>query len=157
MLRLVTAPQLTPLLAHLADGMARAPLPPREDEVIVVQSQGMRRWITLQLADRFGCAGAMDLPFPTTFVRDLARRVLGERGARDEHDPFARDVLTWRLDAALETVRRSTDPIFAPLRTYLARADERTRFGLAAQVAARFDDYQMFRPDILARWEGGDD
>ncbi|MCC6928088.1 MAG: exodeoxyribonuclease V subunit gamma [Gemmatimonadaceae bacterium] len=157
MLRLVTAPHLTPLLDDLADEMARSPLPPREDEVIVVQSQGMRRWVTLQLADRFGCAGGVELPFPTTFVRDLARTVLGEHGGRDQHDPFARDVLTWRIDALLDRVRTSAAPAFAPLRTYLAGADQRTRFGLAAQVAARFDDYQMFRSDILARWDAGDD
>lgn len=156
-LRLVTAPHLAPLLRHLADEMARAPLPPREAEVVVVQSQGMRRWITLQLADRFGCAGSLDLPFPTTYVRDLARAVLGESGARDPYDPFSRDVLAWRLDALLDEVRASGEPAFAPLRTYLAGADARTRFGLAAQVAARFDDYQLFRADVLARWEAGDD
>ena len=157
MLRLVTAPHLNPLLNDLANGMARSPLAPREDEVIVVQSQGMRRWITLQLADRFGCAGGMELPFPATFVRELARTVLAEHGGRDAHDPFARDVLTWRLDAALDEVRTHPSPDFAPLRTYLASADQRTRFGFAAQVAARLDDYQMFRSDILVRWEAGDD
>lgn len=155
-LRLVIAPHLAPLLGHLADALARAPLPPRESEVIVVQSQGMRRWVTLQLADRFGCAGSLELPFPTTCVRELARTILGEHGGRDQHEPFSRDALTWRLDAMLDDVRASGDPAFAPLRTYLAAADARTRFGLAAQVAARFDDYQLFRADVLARWEAGD-
>lgn len=156
-LHLLTAPHLSPLLEHLAGTLTQAPLAPRDSEVIVVQSQGMRRWLTLQLADRFGCAGSLDLPFPATFVRELARTILGEHGGRDQHDPFSRDVLGWRLDALLDEVRASADPVFAPLRTYLAGADQRTRFGLAAQVAARFDDYQMFRADILARWEGGDD
>ncbi len=156
-LHLLTAPHLAPLLEHLAGTLAQAPLAPRESEVIVVQSQGMRRWLTLQLADRFGCAGSLELPFPATFVRELARTILGEHGGRDQHDPFSRDVLGWRLDALLDEVRASADPVFAPLRSYLAGADQRTRFGLAAQTAARFDDYQMFRADILARWEAGDD
>ncbi|HEX4935077.1 MAG TPA: exodeoxyribonuclease V subunit gamma, partial [Gemmatimonadaceae bacterium] len=154
---LITAPHLAPLLEHLAAGLAQSPLPPREDEVIVVQSQGMRRWITLQLADRFGCAAGVELAFPSTLVRTLSRTMLGEHGGRDEHEPFSRDALTWRLDALLDDVRASGDPAFAPLRTYLTGADARTRFGLAAQVAARFDDYQLFRADILSRWEEGDD
>ncbi|MBK6458841.1 MAG: exodeoxyribonuclease V subunit gamma [Gemmatimonadetes bacterium] len=155
-LSLLTAPRLTPLLEHLAGGLARAPLPPREEEVIVVQSQGMRRWLTLQLADRFGCAGSLTMPFPATFVRELSRSILGEHAGRDQQDPFSRDALTWRIDAMLDALPAG-DETFAPLRTYLARADDRTRFGLAAQVAARFDDYQMFRADILDRWEAGDD
>lgn len=155
-LHLLTAPHLAPLLEHLAGGLTRAPLPPREEEVIVVQSQGMRRWLTLQLADRFGCAGSLELPFPATFVRELSRVLLGEHGSRDQHDAFSRDALTWRLDAMLDALPPN-DATFAPLRTYLARADDRTRFGLAAQVAARFDDYQMFRADVLDGWEAGND
>ncbi len=156
-LHLVTTPHLAPLLDRLAGEMARAPLPPREAEVAVVQSQGMRRWVTLQLADRFGCAASLELPFPTTYVRELARRVLGEHGGHDELDPFSRDALTWRLDAFLAEVREDAAPAFAPLRTYLAGADARTRFGLAAQLAARLDDYQLFRADLLAAWEAGED
>lgn len=155
-LHLLLAPHLPPLLDHFAESLARSPLPPRDEEVIVVQSQGMRRWLTLQLADRFGCAGSMVLPFPASFVKDLEGRLATERSARAEGDPFSREVLRWRIDAILRALPPG-DPVFQPLHTYLARADDRGRFGLASQVAARFDDYQMFRADVLARWESGEE
>lgn len=161
-LQLFLAPQLPPLLDHLAETLARTPLPPREDEIIVVQSQGMRRWLTLQLADRFGCAGSLALPVPATFVRDLGQRLAQERSGRDEHDAFSRDALAWRIDALLRALPEHDDA-YAPLRTYLkggdgrGAIDERARFGLATQIAARLDDYQMFRADILHEWESGRD
>lgn len=160
-LRLFTAPQLSPLFDHFAEQLARNPLPPRDDEIIVVQSQGMRRWLTLQVADRFGCAGSLQMPFPATFVRELGQRLTRERAGRDESDPFSRDVLAWRVDALLRALPEG-DEAFAPLRSYLRGSDdrgvdERARFGLAAQIAARLDDYQMFRADILGEWESGRD
>lgn len=136
--------------------MRRAPLPPRELEVIVVQSQGMRRWLTLELADVFGCAGSLSLPFPAHFVRDISQRLAPDRFQRDEGDPYTREALAWRIDALLQALPADMD-IYRPLRTYLAGNDARTRFGLAAQIAGRFDDYQMYRADLLEAWEAGHD
>lgn len=150
-----TASQLSPLLAHLAEQLRSAPLPPRESEIIVVQSQGMRRWVTLQLADRFGCAGSMLLPFPTAFVRDVEQRLSPDRSARNETDSFTRELLAWRLDAMLRALPEQ--PVFDPLHRYLRGTDDRARFGLASQIAARFDDYQLFRADLLRDWESGRD
>lgn len=153
-LHLITAPHLPPLLAHLAGTLRRDPLPPRELETIIVQSQGMRRWITLQLADTFGCAGSLLLPFPASFVRDLGKRIADDRTAREEQDLFSREAMAWRLDALLRALPPG-DETFDPLRRYLTDADERRRFGLAAQLGSRFDDYQMFRADVLQDWENG--
>jgi len=155
-LLLRTSPHLTPLLDALASELRRAPLPPREMETIVVQSQGMRRWLTLQLADAFGCAASLSLPFPASFVRELGARITGDRLGRDERDPFSREALVWRIDALLRALPPG-DAIFQPLTRYLRDGDERRRFGLATQVAARFDDYQMFRADVLDAWERGED
>ena len=155
-LQLFISPDLARLLEHLAETLRRAPLPPREHDIIVVQSQGMRRWLTLQLADAFGCIGSLSLPFPAAFVRELGGRLSLEPAARDEPDLFSRDVLVWRIDALLRALVAG-DARFEALGSYLAAADERAGFGLASQIAARFDDYQMFRADILGQWEAGVD
>ena len=146
------APRLGVLRDHLLARLRAAPLPPRDTEVIVVQSQGMRQWLTLAMADALGCAGSVELPFPARFVRSLAAAV-----GMSEHDAdsFSREALTWRVDALLREVDLG-DPCYAAVSRYLSSGDDRMRFGLAAQVAARFDDYQLFRHDLLEAWERGE-
>lgn len=146
------APRLGVLRDHLLARLRAVPLPPRDTEVIVVQSQGMRQWLTLAMADALGCAGSVELPFPARFVRSLAAAV-----GMSEHDvdPFSREALTWRVDALLREVDLG-DPRYAAVSRYLSGGDDRMRFGLAAQVAARFDDYQLFRHDLLEAWERGE-
>ena len=63
------APRLGVLRDHLVARLQAAPLPPRDTEIIVVQSQGMRQWLTLAMADALGCAGSLALPFPARFGR----------------------------------------------------------------------------------------
>ncbi len=146
------APRLGVLRDHLVARLQAAPLPPRDSEIIVVQSQGMRQWLTLALADALGCAGSVELPFPARFVQTLAA-ALGM--PENEVDAFSRETMTWRLDALLRGID-PRDPRYAALSRYLEHGDDRMRFGLAARVAARFDDYQLFRHDLLEAWERGE-
>ena len=152
-IQLRTASRLMPLLGHLAAEMRRAPLPPREHEMVVVQSQGMRRWVTLALADTHGCAGSLALPFPARCMHDLAARLCDHATARHERDPFSRDAMAWRVDELLRAI--GDEPVHAPLRNYLIGSDDRARFGLATQIAGRLDDYQLYRADLLRDWEAG--
>lgn len=149
--RAVLAPTLTPLRDHFLERVAAAPLPPLETEIIFVQSLGMRHWLTLQLANRFGCAGSVAMPFPRDLLTQAARWAKVDLPG---HRHFSREALTWRLESLLRTLDTS-DPVFAPLATYLRDGDPRMRSGLAIRVAGRFDDYQLFRPDLVATWDTG--
>lgn len=146
------APRLGVLRDHLIARLQAAPLPPRDSETIVVQSQGMRQWLTLAMADALGCAGSVSLPFPARFVHSLAAS-LGMPGP--DNDPFSREAMTWRVDALLRQVDLH-GPRYEALSRYLGDGDDRMRFGLATQVAGRFDDYQLFRPELLEAWERGE-
>lgn len=143
------APTLEPLAAQLVDRLASEPLPPREREVVVVQSQGMRKWLTLRIADRLGCAGSLRLPFPRGLL-DLAASWAGVPSHGGER--FTRQVLAWRIERLLATLDPA-ESVFAPLARYLTDADDRRRRGLAVRLAGRFDDYLLFRADLLAAWE----
>ncbi len=88
-LQVFISAQLTPLREQFVQRLRDGPLPPREQETIVVQSQGIRRWLTLQLADALGCAGSLELPFPAHFSHDIANRVVGGRRVDRENDPFS--------------------------------------------------------------------
>ena len=146
------------LLARMEQDLAVAPLPPFEDECIVVQSLGMDRWVRQQFARRQGCAASLTMPFPAAFCRRLAatlqrdpRFATGDGVSIDAR--FEEQALNWRVFALLGDPQFLANPVHAPLRDFLAGASEAKRFGLARRIAGRFDEYRLYRPDLLVAWE----
>lgn len=155
-----TSNRLEHLLEAWAERLREAPLPPFGREVVVVQSQGMRRWLTLELARRQGIAAGLWMPFPRELARGLAEavldgRLLYERGGL-ELDPWGREVLLWRLfDLLGAAAAEPGGPLRAPAAYLAGDADGRKRYQLASRLAALFDDYQLFRGDWLETFEAG--
>lgn len=138
---------LEAVVDDLARRSAGEPLPPHEREVLVVQSRGLARWLTLELATRLGCAAHADLPFPQHLISQL----LTAHGlAEDDAEPWSRDELVWRLDDCLAQGDLPTAPAH-----YLADGDARKRHQLADRLADRFDAYQVHRPELVAAWRDG--
>ena len=59
-----------------------------------VPSQGIGRWLTLELARKQGIAMQLDVQLPSAFVWDLSRQVLGQL---PEQSAFSPGTLSWRL------------------------------------------------------------
>ena len=113
----------------------------------------MRRWLSLALATHHGVCAGMAMPFPQTFVHSLAAS-LGDGTAPASHDEsaFGRSALTWRIFACMTDW--PNDSAFAPAARYLEEDPEgRKRYQLARRLADLFDNYQLFRPDMLLAWE----
>jgi len=142
-------------LEILADQLGRVlkqTLPSAFDpEVIVVQSKGMERWICLQLAERHGICANCRFPFPNTFVQEIFQGVLKNL---PEPDLFYPGIMTWRVMKALPKLIE--EPAFEPLRIYLesGRSDLK-RFQLSQRIADLFDQYLLFRPEMMFQWEKG--
>ncbi|MBT0959682.1 exodeoxyribonuclease V subunit gamma [Denitromonas sp. IR12] len=140
--------------------MQRYPLAPLENEVILVQSNGIAQWLRLSLAaDRHaggcGIAAALDFLLPSRFLWQAYRAVLG-REAVPETSPFDKTRLVWRLMRLLPALMHA--PAYAPLQRFLDDdADLRKRFQLAERLADLFDQYQVYRADWLAAWADGSD
>ncbi|MCQ4235813.1 exodeoxyribonuclease V subunit gamma [Pseudomonas stutzeri] len=151
MLNLYHAPDLE-TLGELATTLLAQPLAdPFAPARIVVPSQGMGRWLTLELARKQGIAMQLDLQLPAAFVWDLSRTVLG---SLPEQSAFAPSTLTWRLYGWLcEPANLQLAPRLAQ---YLEGGDERRRLSLAAKIADTFDQYLLYRDDWLAAWERGE-
>ena len=146
-LSVVTAPGLGPLFDRLAETLEAAPLPPLQRETVVVsRNAGLRAWLTHALAGRLGCAASLDLPAVVGLVDRLA-------GTRQGDQPFEAGPLAWRLAPLLEDL--GDDAVYAPLRSYLDKTGQ--TMPLASRLARLFDDYQVYRPDVLAAWERGGD
>ena len=153
-LTVVTGDRAEDLIARLAADLGAEPLSPFDDEIVVVQSQGMRRWLRHELAHRQGCAASIRFPFPA----DFSRRLAGARGLSDGSldARFERDAMTWRLVELFDDGVAAA-PVFQPLRRFLDGGDARKQLGLATRIAGRFDDYQLYRPETLLAWENAAD
>ncbi|MDR3445824.1 MULTISPECIES: exodeoxyribonuclease V subunit gamma [unclassified Dyella] len=143
----------------LTGWLARAPLRPLEDELMLVQSNGIAQWLKWALARPTGVGGglgisaAIDVQLPGRFLWAAYRSVLG-RDAVPTTSPFDKSRLSWRLLRLLPAHLHEAE--FAPLRDFLRDdPDERKRFQLAERVADLFDQYQVYRADWLADWEQG--
>lgn len=141
-------------LEVLAGGLARilkhpltSPLAP---EIIIVQSRGMERWLTLQLADHLGVLANCRFPFPNALLQDLFSVLLDTK----EDQSFAKEHLCFRIMDLLGRTRHQQE--FVALRQYLADDGEGLkRYALARNLADSFDQYLIFRPRMVMAWEQG--
>ncbi|MBN1653619.1 MAG: exodeoxyribonuclease V subunit gamma [Deltaproteobacteria bacterium] len=141
---------LEPLLNRLGDVLAREPLPAMKREVIVVQSQGMRRWLTLGLTKKFTIVASLDLPFPRLFCRSMCSHILG----LDDPRSMQRDALVWRIFSLLGDKGELASIRDGGALEHFLKADPygRKRFQFAYRLAGLFDDYQLYRHEMIERW-----
>ena len=141
--------RLADQLAELIAGPLRSPLLP---EFIVVQSNGMRRWLEQQIAERHGICSNVHFPFPQKFFNDLLQGAFPQTEATNLFD---QEVMTWRIMKDLP--RLTPRPEFAAVANYLhgERSDLRA-YELARRIARVFDQYLVFRPKMILDWDAGE-
>lgn len=138
------------LLEHLAIVIKSSPLSsPFAEEQLLIQSQGMERWLSQQLAERFQVWGNYRYLFPGKFFSTLTGRLREDLSDID----FDRHRLLWRFEALLRDI---DGDVFKPLQHYLSGENiDLKRYQLAQQLARIFDQYQMLRLDLLDAWQQG--
>lgn len=153
--------RLDELRSLVVSWMRRYPLSPLENEIALVQSNGIAQWLKLALAeddtgdDTGGCgiAAAIDVQLPGSFMWQLYRMVLGKHEI-PATSLLDKNPLTWRLMRLLpELIER---PHFEPLQRFLTDdTDLRKRYQLAERLADLYDQYQVYRADWLEDWAAG--
>ncbi|MEM7137574.1 MAG: exodeoxyribonuclease V subunit gamma [Myxococcota bacterium] len=147
-MRVVRSNRTEVLADALGDRVRETPLGPFAEETIVVQSRGMERWLTLQLAERLGVWANPSFPFPRTAIE----RVLEDlsEGASPETKAYDPERLKWTLARILDE-----DPP-AELEAYLGQSAQSDRsLNLAQTLASVFDRYIVYRPRMLQGWGRG--
>lgn len=150
-LNLYTSNRLENLAQQLAAAVRTPASSPLVPGTVVVQSRGMERWICLQLASLNTICANVQFPFPNAFFNDLFGRLFPDMGAAAPYDP---DVLVWHIMELLpEMCQKSA---FERLALYLDDDyGQRKQYQLAAKIADTFDQYIVFRPEMMAAWESG--
>ncbi len=143
--------QLESLLEALARELRERPSSPRVPETLVVQSRGMQRWLMVELSRRLGAWAGGKWPMPRQVVEQILEATVGPPAER----PFSREAMGWAIAAALPALL-DQEP-FAPLRRYLREGPgQEQRLPLGRLIAYSFDQYLVFRGDMLHAWERGE-
>src|SRR5215468_3636382 len=146
--------RLEALVDALAELVAEPAADPFAPECVVVQGRGMGRWLAMELARRLGVWANAAFPFPRKLIEEASATVLGDVAAPTS--TFDPDTLRWAIAELLP--RQVHRPAFAPIRRYLhddARGVKRIQ--LAGRIADLFDQYAVYRPQMICDWERGAD
>ncbi len=149
---LYTGNRLERLARELASRTRLRAGDPFTPEIVVIQSRGMERWLALEIARHSGIAANLVFPFPETFLQSVIEVLLPD--VKNE-TPIQRAAMVFGIFASLPRLIE-TNPSFSPLRAYL-RGDDTglKRIQLAEQISQLFDQYLVFRPDMISAWDTG--
>lgn len=115
---------------------------------VVTQTEGMNRWLKLQLAHQIGISANIEFLKPNDIIH-LAYRHLGGKfnNSISAHD------MTWLLYQALgEKEFIQNHKILAGYYLNSPLDAESKRMALAEKIADLFDQYQVYRTDLIKEW-----
>lgn len=138
----------TEKLAEMLSDRLRESGDPMSPETILVQSRGMQRWLSLQIAEKNGICANIDFPFPKHFAKKLFKDIIG----LPEKYPFSREIMTWDIMSLLPGF--SGRPAFECVDNYISGEEtEMKLFQLSGKIADIFDQYLIFRPELIMEWD----
>ena len=137
------------LTQHLLQLLADEPANVLQAEQILVQNPGMKRWLQQQICSSNGIAANIEFPLPSRFIWDI---FIDQFDDIPELSGFDAEVLRWSMLQLLQ--QHVEDKELAPLKAYqqLENADL-ARFQLAQKLAGLFDQYLVYRPQMMSTWE----
>ncbi|MBA3018437.1 MAG: exodeoxyribonuclease V subunit gamma [Desulfobacteraceae bacterium] len=124
---------------------------PLSREIIVVQSKGIGRWLSMELARHNGISANIFFPFPNTCLNEVFKKLMPDMPEESLFDP---DIMTFRIMDILPECRHRSG--FESIQKYLADDKNKQKlFQLSEKISETFDQYLVFRPDIIFKWEEG--
>lgn len=136
------------LLAERLSQVVSIPLEsPFTPEIVVVQSLATRRWLSLQIAQRQGICANYEFPFLGDFIDQMVRQA---SPAETPIDKVSTELLTWKIQSLLPRLMSRKE--FYPIAKYLSDGDSLKRFHLASRLANLFDQYRVYRTEMVASW-----
>lgn len=143
------------LLVEALSRILQRPLAdPFKPECVIVQSRGMARYISLEMARLNGICANMDYPYPNAFIGKYIGGFCPDHERQKEISVYDPERLSWKVFACLPGFL-SSHP-FPELSGYIEGDEgQLKRFQLAQRIADLFDQYLLFRPDMIKAWEQG--
>src|SRR6185369_7782297 len=147
-LHLNVSGSLESLAGNLSDNLRHARNGVFDPHYIVTQTEGMNNWLRLQLAAKLGIAANCRFLKPNELIHQLYFRLDGPSG-----EVLNTQNLAWLLYKILGEKEFAVR--FPSIAGYFLNSgpDKDTRrMALAEKIADLFDQYQVYRPDMISRW-----
>ncbi|MDP7353901.1 MAG: exodeoxyribonuclease V subunit gamma, partial [Desulfobacterales bacterium] len=114
-LTIFTGNRLETLAKQLAQ-IVRAPITsPLSPEILLIQSKGMERWLSMELAKHNGVCANCSFLFPNVFLREIYKKIIPDL---PETSRFELDIMTFSVMKVLPS--HINQPGFESLKNYLS-------------------------------------
>ncbi len=117
---------------------------------LIVQGHELGRWLQLQDAAEAGISANWTVLQPATAIWRLAHIIHPEVPSRN---PLSLDSLALNLMAALPVLAGQGQ--HPHLTRFMQDRSDRQQLAFCRKLARQFDQYLVFRPDMIHRWESG--
>ena len=144
--------QLGVLAQELAQLLAAPTGSPLEPALVIVPSLGLRRWLTLEIARINGVCANVSFPFLSDFIDSLPPDVATPDLPKQRIAP---EEIVWAIHRVLPNLLKAKE--FSAVRGYLSDSDPLKLFQLCQRTANLFDQYLVYRPEMVRKWETGTD
>ncbi len=119
---------------------------PLEPQWVIVQNNEIKEWLQLQVAKSEGIAGNFKFIFPSEFLWTLYR--LGNNDI-PQYLPSDLTGMQWALFELFSTEKE----LLRQIPYYNVETDSpKKRLQLCTQLADNFDQYQVYRPEMMSAW-----
>ncbi|MFH1727964.1 MAG: exodeoxyribonuclease V subunit gamma [Pseudomonadota bacterium] len=119
---------------------------------IIVQSKGMQKWLSLQIAENLPVCANIDFCFPSHFISKLFSQFNSDFSKDFLLD---KEIIFWKL---FKNIKEDSFSNIEILSSYLADGNtELKAYQFSRKLAHLFDQYIFYRPEMIKLWENQKD
>ena len=149
-LKLFTSNRLEILAGILREKLINTSKNPFTPDLIMVQSIGMQKWLSLELAKKMGIWSNFKFFLPNSFIHEFFKIFNPElKNARY----FDVDMMTWKIFNNISDYKETKG--FEEIKTYLSDDNDIKKIQFSSRLANLYDQYLTFRPDVILDWDLG--
>ena len=153
--KILKSRKLTSLAGHLAGQMDQySGSDPLQPQTIIVPNLDTARWVKLFLAKNNGIAANIEFLLPSEWQYRQIRKLYPELPKKLPSDILP---MSWSIFQVL--MNQKTISQFPKLQRYIVKQEDARKeteaWKLAKQIASVFDEYMVYRPQLIMKWQSG--
>ena len=147
MVNIYSSSSLSELALQFSNDLTGVKGNPLNGPWVVVQNNEIKEWLSLKVAARQGIAGNFNYIFPSEFLWMLYRL---QENETPQVLPSDLNSMHWALFELFSTKPELLEQI--PFYNSGTADTPQKRFQFSGQLADNFDQYQVYRPDMMESW-----